>query len=113
MPPGHQGAGGGVGMPRPPARPGTLAKVCFVLISLTFAALGVLALLTEVVPERSTRFGMAPALFGTDAQGMGVVSLLLAGVPLLALLRNRRQAVVAGTVLGLALLTFIFTWIFG
>ena len=100
-------------MPRPSEQPGTLAKVCFVLISLTFAALGVLALLTEVVPERSTRFGMAPALFGTDAQGMGVVSLLLAGVPLLALLRNRRQAVVAGTVLGLALLTFIFTWIYG
>ena len=100
-------------MPRPSARPGTLAKVCFVLISLTFAALGVLALLTEVVPERSTRFGMAPALFGTDAQGMGVVSLLLAGVPLLALLRNKRQAAVAGTVLVLALLTFIFTWIFG
>ena len=100
-------------MPRPPARPGTLAKVCFVLISLTFAALGVLALFTEVVPERSTRFGMTPALFGTDAQGMGVVSLLLAGVPLLALLRNRRQAAVAGTILVLALLTFIFTWIFG
>ena len=103
-------------MPRPPARPGTLAKVCFVLISLTLAALGVLALLTEVVPERSTRFGMAPALFGTDAQGMGVVSLLLAGVPLLALLRNQRQAALAalaGTVLVLALLTFIFTWIFG
>ena len=100
-------------MPKPPARPGTLAKVCFVLISLTFAALGVLALVTEVVPERSTRFGMAPALFGTDAQGMGVVSLLLAGVPLLALLRNNRQAAVAGTVLVLALLTFIFTWIFG
>ena len=100
-------------MPRPSARPGTLAKVCLVLISLTLAALGVLALLTQVVPERSTRFGMAPALFGTDAQGMGVVSLLLSGVPLLALLRNRRQAVVAGTVLGLALLTFIFTWIYG
>ena len=100
-------------MSRPPARPGTLAKVCIVLISLTFAALGVLALLTDVVPERSTRFGMAPALFGTDAQGMGVVSLVLAGVPLLALLRNRGQAVVTGTVLGLALLTFIFTWIYG
>ena len=56
---------------------------------------------------------MAPALFGTDAQGMGVVSLLLAGVPLLALLRNQRQAAVAGTILVLALLTFIFTWIFG
>jgi len=113
MPPGHQGAGGGVGMPRPSEQPGTLAKVCFVLISLTFAALGVLTLLTEYVPERSTRFGMASALFGTDAQGMGVVSLLLAGVPLLALLRNKRQAAVAGTVLVLALLTFIFTWIFG
>ena len=37
MSPGHQGAGGGVGMPRPSARPGTLAKVCLVLISLTFA----------------------------------------------------------------------------
>ena len=113
MPPGHQGAGGGVGMPRPSEQPGTLAKVCFVLISLTFAALGVLTLLTEYVPERSTRFGMASALFGTDAQGMGVVSLLLAGVPLLALLRNKRQAAVAGTVLVLALRTFIFTWIFG
>ena len=42
-----------------------------------------------------------------------MVSLLLAGVPLLALLRNQRQAAVAGTILVLALLTFIFTWIFG
>ncbi|MCZ2406817.1 MAG: hypothetical protein LC097_08790 [Burkholderiales bacterium] len=83
------------------------------LISLTLAALGLLALLTQAAPERSTRWGMAPALFGADAQALGVVCLLLAGVPLLPLLRSQRQAAVAGSVLGLALLAFTFTWIYG
>lgn len=52
-------------------RPDPVARFLFALISLTVVALGVLAVVTEFAPARSTRFGMAGPLFDGDAVHRG------------------------------------------
>lgn len=58
-------------------RPDPVARLLFALISLTVVALGVLAVVTEFAPARSTRFGMAGPLFDGDAVHFGVTMIFV------------------------------------
>ena len=73
-------------------RPDPVARFLFALISLTVVALGVLAVVTEYAPARSTRFGMAGPLFDGDAVHFGVTIILVGLAPLGFFARTARGA---------------------
>jgi hypothetical protein len=87
-------------------RPDPVARFLFALISLTVVALGVLAVVTEFAPARSTRFGMAGPLFDGDAVHFGVTMIFVGLAPLGFFARTARGAGWwAGGCMALALLT--------
>ncbi len=89
------------------------SKLITLLISISLALLGILAIVNNYAPGRWTRFGYAVPLFGDRANLFGVVLLLLSGIPLLLLLKSAHQAILLGTLLGLALLITIFLGVYG
>jgi len=73
-------------------RPDPVARFLFALISLTVVALGVLAVVTEYAPARSTRFGMAGPLFDGDAVHFGVTMIFVGLAPRAVLARTASGA---------------------
>ena len=73
-------------------RPDPVARFLFGLISLTVVALGVLAVVTEYAPARSTPFGMAGPLFDGDAVHFGVTMIFVGLAPLGFFARTARGA---------------------
>ena len=63
-----------------------------IIISLTVVAVGLLAVITEYAPARSTRFGMAGPLFDRDAVSLGVTMILAGLSPLGIFARRARSA---------------------
>ena len=95
---------GGVGRTSLPSG----AKLLLLAISLVTGAVGFSAILTGHAPERSTRFGVAGPVTGANATGFGIVCVLLALVPLLVLIRDRRIAAFVGGLLAIALFAVVF-----
>lgn len=85
-----------------------LARLLALATAVVIGGLGVLALVDGYAPARQARFFEAGPLFGDDARLFGVTLILLACVPILTWAKSGRQATVLGTVLGLALLGWIF-----
>jgi len=80
------------------------AKILFTLIGAVTIAVGLSAIGTEFAPARSTRFGMAGALYGSAAQHFGLTVVLVGLMPLGLLFERPRLAGAWATVAGLAAL---------
>jgi hypothetical protein len=84
------------------------ARLALIALSLVLAGVGVAALATATVPGRSTPLGWAGPLHDTAARTYGVACLLLALLPLLAFVRDRRRAIRLGIALGGVLVGGLF-----
>ena len=85
-----------------------VTKFLAVLISLTVAAVGMTAIITQEVTERSTRFGIAAPLFSKNAVLYGVTIVLLGLMPLALLTKTARAALIWSVCCGIAALTSLF-----
>lgn len=85
-----------------------LARLALIALSLVLAGVGVMALTTAEVPGRSTPLGWAGPLHDAAARTYGVACLLLALLPLLAFVRERRRAIRLGIALGAVLVGGLF-----
>lgn len=85
-----------------------LARLALIALSLVLAAVGVAALATATVPGRSTPLGWAGPLHDAAARTYGAACLLLALLPLLAFVRDRRRAIRLGIALGVVLVGGLF-----
>ena len=95
-----------------PRKQSLLVKACSIFIFLVIASLGLLALHSGYAPERYTRFGYTPPLYGRNAFLFGVILITLSLIPLLLLLKSMQQATYLGIALGLLLLIVIFGGIY-
>ena len=80
------------------------AKLLAVLTTLVVSGIGVLAVATHYAPERSTRYGLMPALYGAQADSFGVTIFLAGLLPLGLLLGNPRRAGWFGCIVGILVL---------
>lgn len=67
-------------------------KVLAVLMTLVVSGLGVLAFATHYAPERSTRYGIVPALQGAQAEAFGITIFIAGLLPLALLMGSPRRA---------------------
>lgn len=84
------------------------ARIVAVLMSLVVSSVGLLAVVTEVAPERSTRFGMSGPLLGDPAIWWGVVVFLAGLLPLSMLMGTARRAGWFGGIVGVLMLLVLF-----
>lgn len=87
-------------------------KLIFAFISLVVGSIGVIAIYTGYAPEGATRFGLVGPLWGMDAHAFGFICLFLAALPLLVFARNKQQALIIGSSLGVLLVIMIFAVIY-
>ena len=84
------------------SRPISIAvKLVAVLTTLVVSGVGVLAVVTHYAPERSTRYGLMPALHGAQADAFGVTIFFAGLLPLGLLLGTARRAGWFGCIVGL------------
>ena len=73
-------------------QPSVAARILGVLVSVVFSGTGLMSVLTEYAPERSTRFGMAGPMFGEMAVSFGITIALFGLMPLALLARTAKGA---------------------
>jgi hypothetical protein len=78
----------------PPQKFDPLAKLLFVLISLTFVVAGAMAIITRETPPSSTRHGYVESLHGRSAVQFGMIVLCFGLIPLAVFAKTSRQAVI-------------------
>lgn len=93
--------------PQPMKKIPPLAAACLVVLSLVTCAVGIGAMVGGYAPERSTRFGMAGALFGSQALWFGASVVVLGLLPLVVFARSPRAVAWLGAGLGLLLVATI------
>ena len=84
------------------------AKLIAVLTTLVVSGMGVMAVATHYAPERSTRYGLMPALHGAQADAFGVTVFFAGLLPLGLLLGTARRAGWFGCIVGLLILASLF-----
>jgi hypothetical protein len=67
-------------------------RVLSVLMTLVVSGTGLLAVITQYAPERSTRLGVARALQGAQAESFGITVFWLGLLPLALLFGSGRRA---------------------
>ncbi len=85
-----------------------LVKVLAVVITLAVSGTGVLAVVSHHVPERSTRYGLARALEGAQADAFGMTVFLVGLLPLALLAGSPRRAAWFGGIVGVLVLASLF-----
>ena len=84
-------------------------KLVAVLTTLVVSGVGVLAVVTHYAPERSTRYGLMPALHGAQADTFGVTIFFAGLLPLGLLLGTARRAGWFGCIVGLLMVASLLT----
>lgn len=79
----------------------TTVKLLAVLMTLVVSGTGVLAVMSHHAPERSTRYGLMPALEGAQADSFGITIIVVGLLPLALLLGSARRAAWFGCIVGL------------
>lgn len=79
-------------MDRPPNPIPIAVRLLAVLMTLVFSGMGILAIVTHYVPERSSRYGLVPALHDAQADAFGVTIFLAGLLPLGLLMGTARRA---------------------
>lgn len=77
------------------------AKLLAVLITLVVSGIGVLAVATHYAPQRWTRYGLMPALYGAQADAFGITVFFAGLLPLGLLMDSARRAGWFGCIVGL------------
>ena len=80
------------------------AKLLAVMTTVVTSGIGVLAVATHYAPERSTKYGLMPALYGAQADSFGVTIFFAGLLPLGLLLGTPRRAVWFGCIVGILVL---------
>ena len=78
------------------------------LITLVVSGTGVLAVASHYAPERSTRYGLIPALEGAQADAFGITVFFAGLLPLGLLLGSARRAGWFGCIVGLLIAASLF-----
>lgn len=78
-----------------------VVKLLAVLTTLIVSGMGILAVVSHYAPERSTRYGLMPALEGAQADAFGVTVFFAGLLPLGLLLGSARRAAWFGCIVGL------------
>lgn len=73
-------------------QPFVAVRIMGALMTVVFSGSGLMSVLTEYAPERSTRFGMAAPMFGEMAVSFGITIALFGLMPLALLARTPRGA---------------------
>lgn len=99
-------------MPQKAAQPKT-AIVIFLAIAMTcvISGLGLIAIYTQHVPARWTRFGHAGPLDGSSAIGFGYSIFFFGLMPLMLAVRTAKAALIIGSIAGTLGLLSIFAGI--
>ena len=82
----------------------TTVKLLALLMTLVVSGIGVMAIATHYAPERSTRYGLIPALHGAQADAFGVTIFFAGLLPLGLLMGTARRAGWFGCIVGLLIL---------
>ncbi|MBU2286906.1 MAG: hypothetical protein KKC85_10770 [Gammaproteobacteria bacterium] len=77
-------------------------------MTLVVSGMGILAIVTHYAPERSSRFGLIPALHGAQADAFGVTIFFVGLLPLGLLLRTARRAGWFGSVVVCLIVASLF-----
>ena len=80
------------------------AKLLAVITTVVVSGIGVLAVATHYAPERSTKYGLMPALHDAQADSFGVTIFLVGLLPLGLLLGKPRRAGWFGCIVGVLVL---------
>jgi hypothetical protein len=87
-------------------------RLLAILMSLVVSGIGLLSILSEHAPERSTRFGVVSALDGEPAVTFGAVVFLIGLRPLGRLAPSRRAAVWFTTTVSVVALGVLFSTLY-
>jgi hypothetical protein len=84
-----------------------IGKILFAMIGLTFFGVGLLSVITEYAPARSTKYGMAEALMGSDAVQFGLHVMSLGVLAMLPLFPKKLFWIVVPLLVGFNVLVII------
>lgn len=76
-------------------------KLLAVVMAIVVSSTGLLAVLSHHAPERSTRYGIMPALEGAQADSFGVTIMIVGLLPLMLLMGSARKAAWFGSLVAL------------
>ena len=85
--------------------PGKILAIC---VTVVVSGLGLVSMLSQHAPARSTRFGVTEPLDGSPAVAFGLSVFLIGLLPLMMLMKSGRAAAWFGSAVGVALVISIF-----
>ena len=83
-------------------------KMLAVLMAFVISGTGLRAVLSHHAPERSTRYGIMPALDGVQADSFGITIIMVGLLPLMLLMGTGRRAAWFGSIVALLIVGSLF-----